>query len=286
MSVINPNPQSAVGARHLNQSQEALGRSLNRLSASSGLARPSEGPPAIGIARKMDALQVRLNAASASIQEGMSQVQAAGGFLQAMTHVLSRLGELASLSQAARNGGDVAPHQQEFAALQGQLRDTIGGTAEEIGGGAVASPQGSFNGRPLFGPTPAGGVSVSAAPGEAIDIPDTNLRRGALLSLIQQDAGGRFLAGATDEGASDLVARAGGELASQRGALGAAGTRLEYAGSRLRVERENLTAALSGARGAEESTQFAKYNILTQSADAILAHGNQAPHGVLTVLRN
>ncbi|MGH7944677.1 MAG: flagellin, partial [Opitutaceae bacterium] len=177
MSVINTNHQAVLGARHLNQSQELLGRSLNRLSSGSKLVKPSEDPAGVGVSRKMDALSLRVSAAATNVQNGISYVQIADGFMNTMTQVLSRLGELASLTQdVTKSASDTALYQQEFKALQDQLRDTIGGSTAEIGGGAgVSSPLGTFNGMTLFGSTPEGGVTIgTGAAGEHIKIPDTN----------------------------------------------------------------------------------------------------------------
>ncbi|HEX2861735.1 MAG TPA: flagellin, partial [Lacunisphaera sp.] len=54
------------------------------------------------------------------------------------------------------------------------------------------------------------------------------------------------------------------------------------------VEYENLSSAISRIRDvdvAEESTQFAKFNILVQSGTAMLAQANQTPRSVLQLLQ-
>ena len=293
MSVINTNMQAVIGARHLNQSQEALGRSLNRLSSGSKLVKPSEDPAGVGVSRKMDALSLRVSAAATNIQNSLSFVQTADSIMQNMTQVLSRLGELAALSRdLTKNPADTALYQQEFKALQDQLRDTIGGSTAEIGGTtAVSSPLGTFNGNPLFGPVANGGTTVGAggSAGEQIKIPETNLRSGAILNLIAQDAGGDYLIHAASANVVNVVTSANEQLAANRATLGAAASRLSYAGTMLRVEGENLSAALSGIQDvdvAQESTRLAKYNILVQSGTAMLAQANQSPQSVLKLLQN
>jgi flagellin len=54
------------------------------------------------------------------------------------------------------------------------------------------------------------------------------------------------------------------------------------------VSKENLTAASSRIQDvnvAEESTKFAKENILVQSGTAMLAQANQLPQSVLRLLQ-
>jgi flagellin len=78
------------------------------------------------------------------------------------------------------------------------------------------------------------------------------------------------------------------QVATERSTLGAAQSRLELAATTLQVEYENLGAAISRIRDvdvAEESTQFAKYNILVQSGTAMLAQANKTPETVLRLLQ-
>jgi flagellin len=74
----------------------------------------------------------------------------------------------------------------------------------------------------------------------------------------------------------------------QRAQLGAWQNRLESTVSNLTTTHENLTAAESGIRDADmaaEMIQFTKFNILQQSAQAMLAQANQAPQAILQLLR-
>ena len=76
-------------------------------------------------------------------------------------------------------------------------------------------------------------------------------------------------------------------VAEERATLGAAQSRLELASSTLQIEYENLSSAISRIRDvdvAEESTNYARYNILVQSGTAMLAQANQQPQAVLKLL--
>ena len=64
--------------------------------------------------------------------------------------------------------------------------------------------------------------------------------------------------------------------------------RLDYTGSNLVVMNENVQAAESSIRDADmakEMTEYTKFNILTQSAQAMLAQANQNSSGVLSLLQ-
>ena len=78
------------------------------------------------------------------------------------------------------------------------------------------------------------------------------------------------------------------DVSNNRSTLGAAQNRLEHTIANLGVAQENLTASESRIRDvdmAAEMVSFTKTNILQQAGQAILAQANQAPSGVLSLLR-
>ena len=291
MSVINTNIQAIAGARNLNHSQEMLGRSLARLSSGSKIVNPSDDAAGLAVSEKLDAQGRRVKAASTNVQNAVSLVQTADGFMGGMTKILARMSELAILSKdVTKNAGDIALYQQEFTAIQDQLRATIGGTVAEIGGTTpVTTPLGAFNGISLFGTNPAGlTVTIGQAVGQDMVIKDSNLRDGAMLAMIQQDNAGVYTLTANDPTAIQKITSAIQDVATERATLGASQSRLELASTTLQVEYENLSSAISRIRDvdvAEESTMLAKYNILVQSGTAMLAQANQSPQSVLKLLQ-
>lgn len=77
-------------------------------------------------------------------------------------------------------------------------------------------------------------------------------------------------------------------VSAERSKLGAYQNRLEHTIKNLDTSSENLQAAESRIRDvdmAKEMTEFSKNNILQQAAQAMLAQANQAPQGVLGLLR-
>lgn len=78
------------------------------------------------------------------------------------------------------------------------------------------------------------------------------------------------------------------KVSSQRSSLGAIQNRFEHTIKNLDTAAENLQASESRIRDvdmAKEMMNFTKNNILTQAAQAMLAQANQAPQGVLQLLR-
>lgn len=291
MSVINTNIQAIAAARNLNASQEMLGRSLTRLSSGSKIVNPSDDAAGLAVSEKLDAQNRRVKAATTNVQNAISYVQTADGFMRGMTKILSRMSELAILAKdVTKNSTDLDLYQQEFSALQDQLRDTIGGTSAEIGGSAdIDTPLGAFNGITLFGSNSAGlTVTIGQAVGQDMTVRESNLRQDDMLSIIQQDSSGAYTLGLSDANAIATITDAIQQVATERATLGASQSRLELAATTLQVEYENLESAISRIRDvdvAEESTQFAKYNILVQSGTAMLAQANQTPKTVLSLLQ-
>jgi flagellin len=78
------------------------------------------------------------------------------------------------------------------------------------------------------------------------------------------------------------------KVSSQRSTLGAYQNRLENTINNLNVSAENLQAAESRIRDvdmAKEIMEHQKNNILLQASQSMLAQANQAPQGVLSLLR-
>ena len=291
MSVINTNIQALTSARHLNQSQEMLGRSLTRLSSGSKIVNPSDDAAGLAVSEKLAAQNRRVKAATTNVQNAVSYVQTADGFMGGMTKILSRMSELAILAKdVTKNSTDVALYQQEFSALQDQVRATIGGSSGVIGGTAdIAAPLGAFNGISLFGSSGGGlTVTIGQAVGQEMVIPPSDLQQNAMLGIVNQSASGAYDLNITTPDAIQQITGAIQQVATERASLGASQSRLELAASTLQIEYENLEAAISRIRDvdvAEESTQFAKYNILVQSGTAMLAQANQTPQTVLKLLQ-
>ncbi|GMQ58051.1 flagellin [Vallitalea sediminicola] len=77
-------------------------------------------------------------------------------------------------------------------------------------------------------------------------------------------------------------------VSDERAKLGAKQNRLEHRINNLNTSSENLQAAESRIRDvdmAKEMMNFTKQNILMQAAQSMLAQANQAPQGVLQLLR-
>ncbi len=299
MSVINTNIQAIAAARNLNHSQDLLGQSLARLSSGSRIVNPSDDAAGLAVSEKMDAQNLRIKAASTNVQNAISYIQTADGFMSGMTKILGRMSELSMLSKdVTKNTADVSLYEQEFNALQEQLRSTIGGKVADIGGHAdgsddVTSPIGTYNGIELFGGSgPVLQVTIGEAVGQTMNISQSDLRSNSgtnmMNAIIQKDSSGKFVLSVNDPTTNQAITDAIQYVASQRAGLGASQSRLNLAADTLQVENENISAAVSRIRDvdvANETTQLARYNILVQSGTSMLAQANQSPQSMLKLLQ-
>ena len=128
MSVINTNTQAIAAARNLNQSQEMLGRALNRLSSGSKIVNPSDDAAGLAVSEKLDAQNMRVKAAGTNVQNAISYVQTVDGFMSGMTRILSRMSELAILAkdQAEDQGDEPNPFVDFVARLPRRLGYDLG----------------------------------------------------------------------------------------------------------------------------------------------------------------
>jgi flagellin len=279
---INTNPAASASALQLSRSQDMLTRSLNKLSSGSRIVQPSDDAAGLAVSEKFSAQGKRINAALTNVQNAVSYVQTADGFMGGLSQVLSRMSELSMLAKdVTKNSDDIALYQKEFTALQQQVKDTVGGVG-------VTAPLGTFNSVPLFGPNPAGmTVTIGEGAGQTMSITETNLQDGDLGALLTQ-TGGVFDVKVTDVNIAAMVTDAIQDVAGERASLGAVQSRLELAISTLQVQGQVLEQATSRIRDvdvAQESTQFAKNNILVQSGTAMLAQANQLPQSILKLLQ-
>lgn len=291
MSTTSASNQTYTNARYLDRVQTLLTRSLTRLSSGSRLVNPSDDAQGVGLGEKLLAQNKRIQAATTNVQNAVSYLQSADGFIGTMSRMVTRMSELSVLAtDVMKTGGDISLYQTEFAKLQDQLRVTIGGSTAEIGGTfPITRPLGTYNGNVLFGANPGGTlVATSETAGENVALPETNLRNGAMLQLIQQDASGNYALSLTSGSIISQVNSAVQDLADERSTLGAVSRRFDLIAANLVKHGEVLTETVSNIQDvdvASESTRLAKYQTLTQSASAMLAQANVTPRSALQLLR-
>jgi len=273
--VINTNIAATVSANNLNQSTDMLNESLARLSSGSKIVNASDDPAGLAESITLGAEIGQTNAANSNVSNAISMLQTQDGYLQQVGSALDQMATLAVEAQdATKTDAERSDYQGEFNTLASYVIDA--GTKD-------------FNGVSLFS-----GANLSV----------TTDGEGAIFSMTGIDLGASAyttVTGASPDGsaATSISTTAGAatalgyvttaiaQLATDRATVGANEERLTYTGNELGVLSNNLSAAnsqITDVNVAQESTNYAKYQILVQSGTSMLAQANQNPQSVLKLL--
>lgn len=265
--VINTNISAQSSARLLAESTSMLSKSLARLSSGSKITSPEDDAAGLAVSMRFDAQINRISAAKVNVTNAISFNQTQDGFMSKVSKAFDRMSELSILAQdVTKSNADRALYQKEF--------DTLGAYIDDLA-------TKDFNGVSLFG---GAALNVTTdSEGNTFTMAGVNLTAGTYSTATAGDV-------STTAGAATALTNiksAITQLATDRATVGANITRLSYTNEQLSILRENLGAANSRIKDvdvAEESTQFARYNILVQAGTAMLAQANATPQSALRLL--
>jgi len=285
--IINHNLSAMFADRSLKVTQTYLDKSMEKLSSGLRINRAGDDASGLAVSEKMRSQIRGLNQASQNAQNGISFIQTTEGYLQESQDILQRLRQLAV--QAA-NGiyteEDRLYIQVEVSALVDEI-DRIASHAQ-------------FNGMNLLTgrfSRPVGENVVTASMwlhiGANMDQREqvfigTMTSKGLGIRNVGDDT---FISLSSPDGANRAIGtldRALKILNKQRADLGAYQNRLEHAVRGLDIGAENLQASearIRDANMANETVEYTKNMILTQSGIAMLAQANQRGQSVLSLLQ-
>ncbi|MFZ5987151.1 MAG: flagellin [Bacillota bacterium] len=269
---INNNMMAFNAHRQLKVNGAQQEKSLEKLSSGYRINRAGDDAAGLSISEKMRAQIRGLNQASRNAQDGISLIQTAEGALQETHAILQRMRELAV--QAA-NDTNVTKDRSAIKLELDDLRDEVTRIAQKT----------QFNTRTLLagGLTSGITVQIGANKGETLSVKIATMTANKL-SIHALNVASAVPAGT----AIQLINNAINTVSAERAKLGAKQNRLEHTIKNLDNTAENLQASESRIRDvdmAREMMTFTKNNILNQAATAMLAQANQAPQGVLQLLR-
>jgi flagellin len=266
--VINTNLSAQSSANLLMQSSTQLSKSLARLSSGSKVTSPADDSAGLAVSMNLQAQIGRNTAAQNNIGDAVSFNQTQDGYLSQVTNALDRMSELSIQSQdVTKSDSDRGLYQQEFNTLANYVNN-------------VATKE--FNGVSLFN-----GASLDVT----IDSDENTFTMtgvdmtGTTFTSLSTDSIGTTASAVT---ALADVKSAISTLAASRANIGANMETLNDYSNQLSTLNNNLAAANSQIMDvdvAQESTNYAKYNILVQSGTAMLAQANSMPQTVLKLLQ-
>ena len=266
--VINTNISAQSSATLLSQSSSMLSQSLARLSSGSKIISPADDSAGLAVSMKLNAQMARIDGATNNVGNATSFNQTQDGYLQKVSDALSRMSELSVLSQdVTKSSSDKALYNQEFQTLGSYVND-------------VATKD--FNGVSLFNGTSLNVTTDSNA--NTFAMSGVNLGAATYTTATSStiDTTAHALTALTN------IKAAINQLASDRAAIGSNIESMSYYTDQLATLKNNLSAAnsrITDVDVAQESTKYAKYNILVQTGTAMLAQANAQPQIALKLLQ-
>ena len=263
--VINTNVGALSTMRTLTENTGNLNKALSRLASGSKIVNPADDAAGLAVASKFDAQISRNRGVGNNLTSSLSYSQTQDGFLQKVGKALDRMSELATLAlDGTKSTADKTNYNTEFTELKNYISDI--GTKD-------------FNGVSLFS---GSALAVTKdSDGNTWSLNASSLNAVDVTSVIASGFN------VTSSSAVGTIKTAIENVATHRAKVGANIQRLQFTQEQVSILNENLQASVSRIKDvdvAQESTQFARYNILVQSGTAMLAQANLLPQNSLRLL--
>ena len=120
--VVNSNTTATTASFNLSHANDALRKSLARLSSGNRIVNPADDAGGMAVAYKLNSKLKRTEAVRHNVQNGISYLQVQDGALSTVAKIADRMAELRTMaSDVTKNSGDVENYSKEFIELQKQL---------------------------------------------------------------------------------------------------------------------------------------------------------------------
>jgi flagellin len=278
---INQNIAAMNSYRNLSVTDGQMSKSLEKLSSGFRINRAADDAAGLSISEGLRSQVGGLKVAVRNAQDGIGVIQTAEGALTEVHSILQRMRDLSvqAASSGSNDSNALAASDTEFQELGKELtriaktttfgsQNLLDGTYSgdfQVDWKNTTGDEGKFN-VTIDNGTATKGVSAADL---GVDQEDLTAVGGAATAL-----------GKVDD-AIKLVS-------TTRAKLGAYQNRLEHTINNLNVSVENLSASESRIRDtdmAAEMVSFTRSQILSQAGTSMLSQANQAPQGVLSLLR-
>jgi flagellin len=320
MISINVNPAASGAGLNLGKANDALQKSLSRLSSGRRIVNSSDDAGGLAVSMKMAAAQKRTEATAINLRNIQSYLDTQDGAFKVADKVLSRMSELTTLARdVTKNSGDVENYDKEFQNLQLQLTslgtekfngvalfDTSASTGSnfsvptsEDGSQSTTVTKSAMGGDPWvsmmingFNTATSGTgtgattiyIPVGSEVGYSLNDPTTPV---TIASTTDVSTSGTLTYDNSDEFVQ-VVQMALQQVADMRAQNGAEMSRVNFAQDLLNINAINLEAANSriiDVDVAAESSQLARFQILQQAGTAMLAQANTSQQSLVRLLQ-
>ena len=319
MQVYNNIPAFSVW-KNYTDNVSSLRSSMSKLSSGLRINMAGDDPAGLAMSERLRAQYRNTAAAALNVENKINYLQTADSWLQKIHDIMGRMAELAIMANdGTKSQTDRDNLQKEFEQMQKEVqRITSGATAAGKfnglylfrGGNGVAVMTGDAV------QTGFGAVQLQVGPDsnqvfkeDPINLTATNFAAVGSYNTYSYGSVNMTLLGSTlrtvtwaslicgqqlsisvqsiAQGAVDKLNIGIDYISSKRAILGAEMNRMDQTLSGLRNYEENIRSTESRIRDVDvawETTEFAKYSILTQIGTAMLAQANALPSGVLSLV--
>jgi flagellin len=278
---INTNLGANNAYRNLNNTQNDLSKSLEKLSSGLRINRAADDAAGMSIATALGSQVSGLDQAGRNTQDGISVIQTMDGALGQVTSILQRMRDLAVQGSNGANSAEAQTAIEGEAKSLGQELDRVT-TNTKFGDKAL-----------LDGTSATMDIQVGANAGAdnkiTINLADLTTDLAAVAGANNTGTGKFDIStGTLAQGTITTIDDALTAVSTKRSDLGATQNRLESAAKTVAIAKENLSAAQSRIQDTDMAAEMVKYTkagILSQAGTAMLAQANQSGQGVLSLLR-
>ena len=271
---------STFASMQLSSAQDLLSQSLKRLSSGQRITSPADDPGGLAVSMRLNNSISITKAVQSNVENAMSYTDTQDSALESIANIVDRM----STIRTSYSSTTLSTEKDAYAVEFKELSKSLGGYLKE-----------TFNGISLFGPGGNVAASSAANPRSQVYTSATQLESGVYLTMGNVSIRGvlttdnsQELWSATstvgdpnDLSISDveITSLAGviTDLANERAKVGATSARLGFASDFLSTSRTNLESAygrIMDVDVAEETTNYAKYSVLSYAAAAALAQSN------------
>ena len=282
--IINHNMSAMYANRQLGVSGSEMSRNLEKLSSGMKINKAGDDASGLAVSEKMRSQIRGLNQAERNIQNGVSFIQTAEGYLQETQDILHRVREL---SVQAANGIYTPEDRMQIQVEVSQLVDEVNRIASHA----------QFNGMNML----TGAFAKGNETGNILQLQvGANMDQSEVMFIQTMTAEALGLVGgqnpdgiisiSTPDAANMTIGKLDNALKAvnkQRADLGAYQNRFEMASKGVAIAAENIQAAESRIRDVDmagEMVNYVKNMILSQSGTAMLAQANTKTQSVLQLL--
>ena len=276
MTIINTNSAAMRAQNGSRLAARGLDTAMERLSSGKRINSAKDDAAGLAISEKMTGQIRGMNQAVRNANDSISYAQTAEGALGEVTNMLQRIRELAVQSASGTySSADRTNLNAEVTELKAQITNVLATT--EFNGSRIFN---SGSGATYTAQAGAVAVQTGVNSGDTVTISFSALSDLAAATAVDTAGNASTAIGNVDTALTNV--------ATTRSKLGASQSRLESTVNNLANNVTNLSDARShiqDADYADETQSLAKFQILSQASQAMLAQANQSQQGVLSLLR-